>query len=463
MSFRSRAAVDNLGLWGNRDLRIAIFARAVAMLGDQLALIALVLRTVDGHGSTAWPVAVLLLAGGLPLVLLAPLVGRLVDRIDSRRLLVTASCAQVCCCLLLADVRAQPAVLTLVAALGAGQAVSSATWQALVPTIVGIDRLPAALGLSQATSTLAAIAAPVLGGVLTDRYGARLPLLLDAAGFAAIAVAAMRVRTRRGSRAGLAGDHRGGWAIVRNDELLLPLVLMLTVFILLGGMVNVVEVFLVRRTLGASATWYGVLGGVWGLGVFAGAMLGGRLRRSGGAQPLLVRLTVASSIGLAISLFGMGVAPTVVWLVPPLVIGGVSNGVLNLAIGSLVGIRSAEAARGRVSAMVGGLASAGQVGSLLLGGLLAGVLEPRRIFVLAGLLGALVAVVLGRRLTASADRSVSPAAPPDAVVEVPAELVECDGPRTREERARGPVTENYGCKKVIEKLPPLTAEVRSSQ
>jgi MFS family permease len=405
------------GLWRNRELRVVVLARAVSLLGDEMALIALLLRA-QSSGSGAWPVVAILLAGGLPLVLLAPLVGQLVDRVDSRRLLLVASAVQFGCCLALAEVPAQPAVLGLVAALGAGQAVNLATWQALLPGIVGLDRLPAAIGISQATSTVAGIAAPVLSGVLTGWYGARLPLLLDAASFAVIGVAALAVRTRRGSREGRIADPRGGWAIVRADQLLLPLVLMLSVFILLGGMVNVVEVFLVRQTLGASAAWYGVIGGGWGVGLLGGALLGGRLLDGGrfSGPGTLLPVALGSSVGLSIGLAGMGSAPAVGWLLPAVLVGGLSNGLLNLSIGSLVGTRSPEVGRGRVSAIVGGLTSAGQVGALLLGGLLATVLTPRQIFLLAGLLGVLVPLALGRRLLATARLAIpAPAAPISAV------------------------------------------------
>ncbi len=415
MSFRFTGPAS---LWQVRDLRIVVLARAVSLLGDELALVALLLRT-QGQGGGAWPVVALLLAGGLPLVLLAPLVGRLVDRLDSRRLLLTSGCGQLACCLALAALPSRPVMLALVAALGAGQAVNSASWQALLPGIVGIDRLPAALGISQATSTVAGIAAPVIGGLLTGWYGARVPLLVDAASFTAVALAALTIRTRRGGTAGPAADPRGGWAIVRADGLLLPLVVMLSVFVLLGGMVNVVEVFLVRESLHASATWYGMLGSGWGVGLLAGALLGGRMPGGPGAQRRLLRLALVSAIGLSLGLAGMGMAPTVAWVLPAVLAGGMCNGLLTLAIGSLVGMRSAEAVRGRVAAIVAGPASAGQVGAMLLGGLLASALTPRQIFVLAGLLGMLVPLGLAHRLLASADQP----APEAVAADVPAGLV----------------------------------------
>ena len=143
------------------------------------------------------------------------------------------------------------------------------------------------------------------------------------------------------------------------------------------------------------------------IGALLGGRSGGRFGGRFGGQNGLVRLTLVSAIGLALSLAGMGLAPGVVWVLPAVVAGGTCNGLLNLATGSLVGIRSAEAVRGRVAAIVGGVASAGQVGALLLGGMLAAVLGPRQIFVLAGLLGMLVPLVLGRRLLASTRQPAS--------------------------------------------------------
>ena len=390
MSFISSARGS---LFAVRDLRTVVLARAISVLGDQLALVALLLRT-QAQGSS-WAVVELLLAGLLPMIVLAPVVGRLVDHADSRTLLLVSSLGQLACCAALAFASRPVLALPLVAALGAGQPVNGATWQALIPRIVGIDRLPAALGLSQAVTTSAGVLAPLLGGLLTGLYGARLPLLLDAASFAAITVAAVRVRTRRAPAAqGGKPDHRGGWAVIRGDAVLLPLVVMLAVFLLLGGMVNVVEVFLVRNTLQASATWYGVLGTAWAVGLLLGALTGGRLR----GQPALVRAALVSAAGIGAALIGMGASPTVWWVAPAAVVGGASNGVLNLSIGALTGMRAADAVRGRVSATVNGLASGGQIGAMLLGGVLGAALSPRQVFLAGGLLSVAVPVALGHRL-----------------------------------------------------------------
>ena len=61
-------------------------ARAVSYCGDFLAATALALN-LQTHGDGGYGVAALLVAGALPVAVLAPLAGRLADRFDSRTLL----------------------------------------------------------------------------------------------------------------------------------------------------------------------------------------------------------------------------------------------------------------------------------------------------------------------------------------------------------------------------------------
>ncbi len=197
---------------GGRDVRIVAGARAVSWLGDEVALVALMLR-FQSHGALA--VAALMIANTLPLVLLSGVVGRLVDRYDNRRLLLASSAAQAAICVVLAVVSAPAAVFALLAALGAGQAVNSATWSALVPALVVPEELPKAIGAVQAATTLAGIVAPALGGLLYGAYGTRVPLLVDAGSFLVVLVAGLAVRARRVVSAGKA-KQRGGLAIVRR-------------------------------------------------------------------------------------------------------------------------------------------------------------------------------------------------------------------------------------------------------
>jgi MFS family permease len=389
-----------------RDVWLVVGAKSVSWLGDEVALVALVLRLQsDGRGAGA--VAALLIANLLPILLLSGVVGRVVDRYDNRRLLVASSLAQAAVCSVLAVTSSPPAVLGLMALLGAGQAVNGATWQALLPAMVGRSELPRAVGLTQAGNTVAGILAPALGGLLTGLYGARVPLFVDAASFAVVCGAALAIRTRRVVAARGAGERRhGGLTIVRRDVLLRPLFVLLALFVLIGSMVNVVEVFLVRETLHASTTWYGVAGAAFSFGALTGAVLSSRLS----GPVTLARGFVWSAVVLAVGLAAAGQVPSVQWLLPVAFVAGAGNGVLNVMLSSLVMGRARDAERGRVGALLSGVASGTQLVAFAAGGVLAGYFSPRTVFALAGGVGLAAPVLLGRRLVRAAGTDDHPAA-----------------------------------------------------
>ena len=393
-----------------KDLRTSITARSISVFGDEVAVVTLTLRVHDSGGGPAL-VAAVLAAGMLPVALMAAPAGQLVDRLDSRTLLLTVGAAQTALCVALALARGIAATLILLTALGALQAVTQATWQALVPRIVGDENLAAAMGRVQAAQTLAFIAAPALAGVLTGWLGSGSALLLDAATFLAVCAAALTMRTRRRPASNPAQDRARateGLRFLRRDPVVAPLVACLAVFALLGLMVTVVEVFLVRDTLGASSSWYGALLAAWAGGLVLGALGAGRAS----STVLRVRWFVTAAVVLNVALAGFALARTPWQLVPVSVLGGIANGVINVTAGAVVMTRAPEAIRGRVAAALGAVASAAGFVSLLVGGALATVLDPRAVFALSGVLAAISVLATGRRAVRAAMSAPPPTPEP---------------------------------------------------
>jgi MFS family permease len=234
--------------------------------------------------------------------------------------------------------------------------------------------------------------------LLTGLYGPRVPLLLDAASFVFVLVAGLAVRTRRAVAPPSGTRQRGGLAIVRGNAMLRAVFGVFPLFVLLGSMVNVVDVFLVRSTLGASAMWYGLVGAVYSVGALGGAVGSARLRGTTG----LAWALVISSVLLGVGMIGHGLTPTVGWLLPIAIASGAANGVLNVAVSALVMGTAAPAERGRVGALLTGVVSGTQLIAFGLGGALASALDPRAIFVLAGVASALPTLVVGRGILRAA-------------------------------------------------------------
>jgi MFS family permease len=449
------------------DVYLAAAARSVSNCGDFLAATVLVLE-LQQRGAGSLAVAAVLIAAALPIVVLAPLAGRLADRVDSRLLLVTSGLAQLLVCLLLAVTTSTAGMIALVAVLSCGLAVTQPTLSALTPAMVRPADLPRANALLQTAGSLGMLGAPALGGLLMGQFGLRLPLFLDAASYLAIVAAGLAIRTRRGrigARYASAGDASAGQASdgqasaggaspdgspapagsqistaapgiadggastmgvaggstttaaswrLRHDPLLGPMVLLVGAVIAVVSAVNVIDVFFVRQTLHTSASGYGVISTVWLAIMPTGAWL-------------LTRRRLADS-GLTVAMIGMlastclvvllaSSVPAFGWLIPLWAVGGLTNGGENVAAAVLLGRRVPAACRGRAFATFGAVANGANSAGFLLAGVLLGALPVRPTLAGVGLVGLLVtagfAVPMLR--AAARDRAV-PRAPEPAPV-----------------------------------------------
>ena len=397
-----------LNIPGRRDLFVALAGRMVSTFGDGVALVALTLR-LQADGAHPYEVALLLAAGVIPQLLLARRIGLLVDTHDSRRLLVGGGVAEVAATIPLIVLHSVVPMVLAVAVLGAVSSMTGATWSALIPRVVGEDHLAEAVSAQQSLNVLVLVAAPAVGGVLAGVFGTGVAVALDAATFVVVTVAAALIHTRRvperTSTADGASPARGGFAILRADRVLAPLVAGVALVVLLVGMVDVVLVYLVRETLHAGGVWYGVAQASWMAGMVAGALGAGRV----GTERGQVRATIAGAALACAGVAGFAVAPAVWVLVPLSVVGGIGNGYAGTCLSTLLMLRTPDGARGRVSAAAGAVFGGVQGASLLLGGVVAAVLSPQAIYAIGGLLGLGAAGVVAVTATVPASSRPAPA------------------------------------------------------
>jgi MFS family permease len=395
---------------GRRDLVISLTGRAVSTFGDGVALVALTLR-LQADGARPYEIGLLMAAGTIPLLLLARPIGRLVDAHDSRRLLVGGGLAEVAATIPLIFLHSVVPMVCLVAVLGAAASVTGATWSALVPRIVGDDRLAEAVSAQQSLNALVLVGAPAVGGLLAGAFGAGVALTVDAATYVVVTAAAALVRTRRVPERSPTVDGpsrvRSGFAILRADPVLAPLLAGVALVVLLVGMVDVVLVYLVRDTFHAGGVWYGVAEATWMAGMVAGALGAGRV----GTESGQVRATIGGAALACAGVAGFAVAPAVGILVPLSILGGIGNGYAGTCLSTLLVARTPDSARGRVSATANAVFGSAQGASLLLGGVVAILLSPREVYVVAGLLGLTAAGIVA---VTTASQTSSRATPVDA-------------------------------------------------
>ncbi|MDT0166942.1 MFS transporter [Actinotalea sp. AC32] len=357
-----------------RDLAILLTGTGVSTVGGSLSLLAVMVH-LEPSGA-AW-VAAALGAELVPIALLAPLVGRLVDRVSNRPLLVAATLLQGVAVLLAALVGLGPGregvVVGALVLLGVGTALSNPVIAALLPRVTGEERATRAYGWFSMISQTGFLVGFAVAGLLVEATSVRTALLVDAASYGVLAVAVLAVRTHRRPERTAGADDGGLWlgfARLRTDRVLLLGVGGLAAATLVSVVVNVADVFYVLGDVGAGPGAYGVVTALWPAAGVLGGWAAGRLV----GQPALFRALAAAVVLMGVGLLVTGSVVSIVAVGTGWVLGGAANAAQRVALNALVRARTADAERGRVFAAVsGGLQVANLVGLAVGAGVVAAI------------------------------------------------------------------------------------------
>ena len=366
------------------------FLAGTAMFTADFAL-ALRLQT-EGSGGAA--VAAVIICATLPLVLLAPAAGRMADRFDSRILMAASGALQTASILAMAFTSDLLGLLGLVVLNATGTAVLQPAVGALTPLMATRADLPRALAFTSTGTLLGAAAGPAAAGLVVGAHGAGAALLGAAACAALRSLLCLDIRTRRGGirREAEVRTARVSWSL-RSDKLLLVMALGLGAVLTALCAVNVLSVFLIRETYGATESAYGLVRASWTVAMIAGAWIAAAIVRRMARDSQLAWLHFISLAGVGLTVLAQGLPWSTVLIVAALnLFGGLFNAGQNAALQNAVARRVAESLRGRANAAVGACVNAGQLLGFLLGGALSTLLDVPAAFMLVG--GFALAIVL---------------------------------------------------------------------
>jgi MFS family permease len=382
-------------LAGWRAAKVVATARAISVLGDELAAFALLLREKnDGAGALA--IALMYAASHLPLIVLAPWVGSLADRIPARRLIPALCLVQAVIILALAPNASIPTVFLLLLLLFSAQAAMAPTWSTVLPALVGEKLFPRAISLSQSLQALAGIIAPALAAFLVVQTGYVLPLLIDAATFVLLAGIPflLALPRRKEPAVGTSSTPTGaseGMRLMARDPVLRTLILLLAGFVFALSLVGVAQLFFVLDVLGASPKIFGLASSTVAFGIFLTALVNSRRNVPPGKMPLNMGFGMVVMVA---GIFFLGAAGNWIIIFPAMFLIGVGNAFLNAYISSMLILRAPEEVRGRVVAGLNGAIGLAQVLGLSAAGLLVSLLGSRAVILAAAAGGALAIAVL---------------------------------------------------------------------
>lgn len=395
-------------------------AAAVSNLGDGLRLVALPLLALQ---ITTDP---LLIAGVTalnfaPWILVGPVSGAIVDRVDRRALLIAVQLSRGLVLVGFASLVAMDAVTiwslyAITAIIAAGETLADSAAQAAIPYLVDLPQLEQANSrMVSAEIVTNEVAGGPLGGLLFAA-AAVLPFAADAATYLVAAVLVSVVHTNLGPYSAaqdrpapqlIRHDIAEGFRFVFTHPVLRPLTVAAALVNLGGGAVGAILVLFAVETVGLSEVGFGLLLGLGAIGGLLGASLAARLVAARGRRITIVGgAAVVATGSLALAVVDAPLTLAAAWFVI-----SAATATSNVVTRSLRQTVTPDRLLGRMvtSIRLVGLGAI-PVGAVV-GGLLAREVAIRAPFVLGGVAVGAAGFVLAATLDRAAIPAVDPGVP----------------------------------------------------
>jgi MFS family permease len=369
-------------------------ASALSGLGDSIFELTLTVwiasKLADGKDWSALAVTGLLVASSIPILLVGPIAGALVDRWpDKRRVMQRADLISAALLLLLipaAGVVKIPGlghfplwwrlaaiyVVVLLASVVA-QFFRPSSWVMMRDVVPDEDR-PRSSSYMQATRNAIMLIGPSLAPPLLFAVGAGPALLFNALTFTGsfFLVRAMRYEQplheakEPSTPRTVLRDMGDGLRFFRNSQPLMVLAISFGIAMLGIGVMNTLDIFFVRDNLNTSAKYYGILIGVQSATMIGASLVWGRImEKIGIARSMWIGMFCTS-----FSIFVYARMTSFEWALVLCALIGLFVPAINVAIGPILYRSTPREFMGRVSATLDPIIS----GSMLIGTMIGGVI-----------------------------------------------------------------------------------------
>jgi MFS family permease len=301
-------AVDARSLRDSQPFRRLWFGQLISLVGRQITLVAVPFQ-VYSLTRSALDVGLLGIVQAVPLICGSLGGGALADRFDRRRVLLVTQVGLAFCSGLLAlgAFSGHPPLLVIYAVVALAAlvgAVDAPTRTAIIPNLVGVDRLPGALSLNIALFQTTLIAGPAIGGLVIAHFGLPAAYSVDVCTFSAALIAVALLPPQGHStteRERPVAAILRGLSFARRQPVILGGFAM-DLAAMIFGLPRAVFPVLAATTFHAGAQGLGLLYAAPGVGALIAALASGAVAKSRRLGRIIVIAIVAW--GLAIIAFG---------------------------------------------------------------------------------------------------------------------------------------------------------------
>ena len=390
------AASPTLRSLATRNFRLFFVGQLVSQAGTWMQAVALTWAALDlgGGGLTLGAVTALQFGPGL---LLSPYGGVLIDRFDTRRLMIGTQLAFVAVAVALtaasfSGVLGMPALYALALAFGIVNALDSPLRRVIVSELVPPGDVVNAIGLNTTLMTASRVFGPALAGGLIAVGGVGWCFLVNALSYPAVLAGLLLMRTGELWPAPRAAREprqlrTGLRYLAASPGLRAPLAVM-TIVAVFGYQMEVTLPLLAEDTFGAGASGFTLLYAAMSAGAAAGGLVLARRNASS------LRMVVAGAWLFAAALLALAAAPHLLVAVLVAVPAGLGSITVLSGAATVVQVHADPQRRGLTVAIVSMIF----LGSRPVGGPVAGAIAdhwgPRAALAVAGVLCG-VAAVLG--------------------------------------------------------------------
>jgi len=360
-----------------RAFRVLLASEFVSLVGDRLAMVALIALVYDLTRSVS-VVAALMLLKAIPAVALGGLAGSIVDRFDRKSVMVGANALQGVLVLLIPATSHLSVVVTAYLAMSVVNQFFLPARAATIPDLVPpTDLLSANSRFGLAFVTAIAVG-PAVGGWVADRFGLAMAFYVDSATFLipAFAVAAVTLPAppprqqahARGPGHTVLADTTEAVRHARADRHTRTALTAAAGAALVIAVMSVLGVVVAQDTLGLSVAGYGLMMSPMGAGMLVTALVIGSSRGHGR------RSDKAPTVGLLLTGGGLAILPWLTTLAPALACSAlIGAGVLTVQISTQTTLQSSSPdLRARLLSLGQSVTGLAQITAILLTAVLTG-------------------------------------------------------------------------------------------